>query len=79
MRILWNMGVIEMNIQYNNKTDLLYMRMDEGEHTVVNKRIADDIVIDIDEAGKIIGIEILDASKNMNLKNLLPVNYNIAS
>jgi len=68
-----------MNIQYNNKTDLLYMRMDEGEHTVVNKRIADDIVIDIDEAGKIIGIEILDASKNMNLKNLLPVNYNIAS
>jgi uncharacterized protein YuzE len=73
------MGVVEMNIQYNNKTDLLYMRMDEGEHTVVNKRIADDIVIDIDEGGKIIGIEILDASKNINLKSLLPVNYDIAS
>ena len=68
-----------MNIQYNNKTDLLYMRMDEGEHTVVNKRIADDIVIDIDEGGKIIGIEIMDASKNMNLKSLLPVNYDVAS
>ena len=68
-----------MNIQYNNKTDLLYMRMDEGEHTVVNKRVGEDVVLDIDESGRIIGIEIMDASKNLNLKSLLPVNYDIAS
>jgi uncharacterized protein YuzE len=71
-------GRIEMNIEYNNKTDMLYMRMDNEEHTIINKRITDDIVLDIDEAGKIIGIEIMDASKNMNLKGILPVNYEIA-
>ncbi len=66
-----------MNIHYNNKTDLLYMRLDDSKHEITNKRISDDVVLDIDEEGKIIGIEIMDASKNINLKNILPVNYSV--
>ena len=68
-----------MNIQYNNKTDLLYIRIDETHQEVTNKRVSDDVIMDIGKDGKIIGIEILDASKNINLKNILPVNYSISA
>lgn len=66
-----------MDIHYNNKTDLLYMRLDDSKHEITNKRISDEVVLDIDDEGKIIGIEIMDASKNINLKNILPVNYSV--
>jgi uncharacterized protein YuzE len=35
------------------------------EHEVTNKRITEDIVIDLGEGDKIVGIEILDASKRV--------------
>jgi len=64
-----------MNILYNNKTDLLYIRLDERKQEVVNKRVSEDIVLDIGKDEKLIGIEILDASKHVNLKRLLPIKY----
>jgi len=64
-----------MNILYNDKTDLLYIRLDEREQEVVNKRISEDIVMDIGKDERLIGIEILDASKHVNLKRLLPIKY----
>lgn len=65
-----------MNISYSDKTDLLYIRLDEGKQQVMNKRVADSVVLDIGDNDKIVGIEILDASKHVNLKTLLPVKYN---
>lgn len=62
-----------MEIHYNSKTDLLYLRLDDRKQEVLNKRISDDIVIDIGEGNRIVGIEILDASKNLNLERLLPL------
>jgi uncharacterized protein YuzE len=64
-----------MNIEYDTKNDLLYLRFDGMPATTVNKRISDDIVLDIGPDDKIIGIEIMDASKNINLEKILPVNY----
>lgn len=64
-----------MNIVYNTKTDLLYLRLDERKHKVINKRVSDDVVLDIGEKGAIVGIEIMDASKHVNLEHLLPVKY----
>ena len=56
-----------MNILYNDKTDLLYIRLDERKQEVLNKRISEDIVLDIGKDERLIGIEILDASKHVNL------------
>ena len=67
-----------MQIVYNDKTDLLYLRLDERKQEVVNKRLSEDIVLDIGEDGRIAGIEILDASKHLNLERLLPVKYEIS-
>jgi uncharacterized protein YuzE len=67
-----------MNIAYNDKTDLLYIRLDDRKQDVINKRVSEDIVLDVGENDKIIGIEILDASKHVSLDKLLPVKYEIA-
>jgi len=64
-----------MNILYNDKTDLLYIRLDERKQKVVNKRISEDIVLDIEKDERVIGIEILSASKRVNLERLLPIKY----
>lgn len=67
-----------MQILYNAKTDLLYLRLDDRKQQVVNKRLSEDIVLDIGEGNRIVGIEILDASKHLSLEKLLPVQYEIA-
>lgn len=67
-----------MQIVYNDKTDLLYFRLDERKQQVINRRLSEDIVLDIGEDGRIVGIEILDASKHLNLERLLPVKYEIS-
>ena len=64
-----------MQILYNDKTDLLYLRLDDRKQQVVNKRVSEDVVLDMGEGDRIIGIEILDASKHLNLDRLLPVSY----
>jgi len=64
-----------MNILYNDKTDLLYIRLDDKKQEIINRRVSEDIVLDIGEDDKIVGIEILDASKNVSLEKLMPVNY----
>jgi len=68
-----------MKIYYDEKKDLLYIRFEEGTREVRNKRITDDIVLDIEEDDRIIGMEILDASKRLNLANILPVTYDVRS
>lgn len=64
-----------MQILYDSKTDLLYLRLDDRKQDVINKRIAEDIVLDLGEDDRIIGIEIIDASRHLNLDRLLPVKY----
>jgi uncharacterized protein YuzE len=68
-------GGIKMNIIYNDKTDLLYIRLDDRKQEVINRRVSEDIVLDIGEGDRIIGIEILDASRHVSLDRLLPVKY----
>jgi len=68
-----------MTISYDSKTDLLYIRLDQNAHTLTNRRVNEDVVLDIDEKGKIAGIEIMDASRNIQLDTILPVNFKKAS
>jgi uncharacterized protein YuzE len=69
------MGRLKMQILYNSKTDLLYLRLDERRQEVINKRVSDDVVLDLGDGDRIIRIEIMDASRNLNLDRLLPVTY----
>ena len=66
-----------MNIVYNDKTDLLYIRFDDRRQDVINRRVSEDIVLDIGENDRIVGIEILDASRHILLERLLPIKYEV--
>jgi len=66
-----------MNILYNDRTDLLYIRLDDRKQDVINRRVSEGIVLDIGEGDRIIGIEILDASKHITLERLLPIKYEV--
>ena len=66
-----------MNIIDNEKADLLYIRLDDRKQDVINRQVSEDIVLDIGENNKIIGIEILDASKHLSLERILPVKYEV--
>jgi len=54
------------------------MRLDDRKQEVINKRVSEDVVLDIGEGGRIIGIEIVDASKHVTLDRLLPVRYEVS-
>ena len=68
-----------MQIIYNPKSDILYIRLDEQKQDVINQRISDDVVLDLGGEDHIIGIEIMDASHRLNLKNILPVEFQVAA
>jgi len=67
-----------MNISYNDKTGLLCMRLDDRKQNVVNRRVSEYIVLNIWEGDRIIGIEIIDASKHVFLEKLIPVKYELS-
>ena len=68
-----------MKVIYDDKIDLLYIRLDDRKQDVVNKRVSENIVLDIGENEKVVGIEILNASRNVNLERLLPVRYEVST
>ncbi len=68
-----------MQILYDSKADLLYLRLDDRKQELVNRRVAEDIVLDIGEGDRIVGIEILDASRHLSLEKLLPIDCQVLS
>ena len=67
-----------MQIIYNPKSDVLYIRLDEVKQDVINQRVSEDVVLDMGSKDRIIGIEIMDASQRLNLKNIFPVEFQVA-
>jgi len=62
-----------MKISYDSNYDVLYLKFIEGSQQVVNQHLSEDITVDRDSQGRITGIEVLAASKHVNLAALLPV------
>ena len=64
-----------MQIHYNPKTDLLYISFDESGQKVLCKEHDEDISLDFDKNDKLVGIEIMNASKRLDLMLVLPIQY----
>jgi uncharacterized protein YuzE len=58
-----------MKLNYYNDTDSLYIDLSEKE-SVETIEIALGINLDLDEAGEAVGIDIDNASKKLNMKEL---------
>ena len=62
-----------MKVSYDRAADALYVSLnDERPEGVVEVR--DEVNLDVTADGRIIGIEILDASRKIDLKTLLSYN-----
>ena len=58
-----------MVFEYFSDTDMLYIRLVEGISTE-SEEVAPGVVLDFDEANRIIGVEVEDASKFVDLSRL---------
>jgi uncharacterized protein YuzE len=62
-----------MKIEYSREADALYVYFKE-DFVAKSREIEDGIVIDFDDKGQIIGIEILDATQRFSLADIVNVN-----
>lgn len=58
-----------MKIRYSHEADALYIRFKEIKIADTDE-LTEDIIIDYDIDGNIVGIEILDASQHVDVKNI---------
>ncbi|GJQ47644.1 hypothetical protein KsCSTR_10030 [Candidatus Kuenenia stuttgartiensis] len=59
-----------MKVYYDNEADALYLRLgDETPDGVIE--ISEGVNVDTTSEGKIVGIEMLDASKKIDLRTVL--------
>ncbi len=63
-----------MKIEYDNEVDALYIRIQE-KFVSKTKELEEGINLDLDEEGKIVGLEILGAKERYSQKDI----FNIAT
>jgi len=61
-----------MKIEYSKGADALYVYFRE-EYVAKSKEIEDGVVVDFDEKGHLIGIEVLDVSLRFKLSDIVNV------
>lgn len=53
-----------MKISYDKKIDAMYVSFKKGKYSKT-KKVTDSILVDLSDKNEVLGLEILDASKNM--------------
>ena len=63
-----------MKLNYYADTDSLYIDLSERT-SVENREISEGVVLDVDAEGNLVGIDIDNASRKVDLKNSLLISY----
>jgi uncharacterized protein YuzE len=69
-----------MQITYDPEVDALYIRLIEGPQEVTTQRLSEEVAVNYAPDGRIVGIEVLDASlsvfptgdRTVTIRNLTP-------
>ena len=62
-----------MRVTYDPKVDAAYIYLAKKVAQPETRQVDEDIALDFDASGKLVGIEVLDASQRLDLKSLLPL------
>ncbi|HMN49326.1 MAG TPA: DUF2283 domain-containing protein [Ignavibacteriaceae bacterium] len=62
-----------MKIEYDNEADAIYIQIQKKEVST-STEIEDGVIIDFDEEKKVIGFEVLNASKKFDFKDIATIN-----
>lgn len=65
-----------MNINYDKEADCLYIQFQQGKVSKTRK-IDEGILVDLDDEGKIYGIEIVGVSERMPVASLGKINIDM--
>ena len=57
-------SAITVRVEYDSKADSMYIWFRKAKYEI-SEELVENVAIDLDKSGRIIGIEILDASKNL--------------
>jgi uncharacterized protein YuzE len=60
-----------MKVTYDPSVDAVYIYLTKTIREPKTRQIDDDIILDFDEQGRLVGIEVLDASKRLDLEVVL--------
>jgi uncharacterized protein YuzE len=53
-----------VRVEYREKSDAMYIWLRRAKYDI-SEELAENVIMDLDKRGRIIGIEVLDASKNI--------------
>jgi len=53
-----------VQVEYDKKADAMYIWLRKAKYDI-SEELAENVIIDLDKNGRIIGIEVLGASKNL--------------
>jgi len=56
-----------MKITYDPKVDAAYFRFLEGSFECTTLRLSDSVAVNIAPGGRVVGMEVLDASENLEI------------
>ena len=59
-----------MRIHFDEKSDAVYIRLDKSKKIIESQEVEKGVVLDFDEQGKVIGIEILGVKKRIPIDQL---------
>jgi len=66
--VSWPLGDV-MKIEYDKEVDGLYIRIQE-KHVARTREIEEGVNIDLDDEGKVIGLEIIGATERYSLEDI---------
>ncbi|MCY4524043.1 MAG: DUF2283 domain-containing protein [Halobacteriovoraceae bacterium] len=67
-----------MNIRFDEESDVIYIRLDDSKKITDSEEVQSGIVLDFDDKGGVIGIEILGVKKHIPLDQLKKFNLEVA-
>ena len=62
----------DLDITYDPQSDAIYIYLTELVKEPDTREVAEDIALDFDTGERLVGIEVLDESKRLDLDQLLP-------
>lgn len=67
-----------MKIFFDEKSDAVFIRLDERKKITDSYEVEKGVILDFDDDGEVIGIEILNVKKRIPLKQLKELKFKIA-
>ena len=65
-----------MKVQFDEKADAVYLRLDDSE-IVVSEEVQPSVILDFNERNDVVGIEILGVKRRVSLEGLRKMQFEV--